>query len=609
MKHSTYIGRVGALAVALGIGAAVVTTPGIALAQESDSDSANVGAESPSNPQPNDSDAPSPGADGSDGNDGDDGSTANTDPPDMNIDNTSVDTSTNDGSAGASGDDDEEAVAGADGDDGAADIDDPSGEAPGNPPAGNESQTPPAGNGSSQGSQQNNENAGTPQQPSNNDNGDDNSDLTGASGTTGGGADDNAGAASFRSAALDNSSSGASTFSSLSLTEEAAPDPISSLITLPFRFVSSVLTAFIGGGTDTPGENPLFLGLLAFVRRQFGTFDRTFTNHAPQITGALVDENEDGTFTITVRPTDASDPDGDDLTFSAIDGLEGSVEQTGANTFKYTPGADFDGGDTITLTVSDPGGLFGVNRKTDSIDVDIVHENTDPTQPEDPQPPVQQDDGTVETELQFDPAKVTNVTIAPGSEPKYYTYEESYNEETGQYELHLTPTQAGQLRAALGLTTEDSVGLQVTTAEAPQTIQTFALRSASFAALAAPDYTVNLPDIPAGHFEVGDPIFTSPHDTNPEQSYPAGVVVTDRYAYVLSSHLLASGAHGLTVTVIGSDPEKADYHTVIEEIPVGGSALIGQLAGDKLYIANTGGSLSVIDTDGADPNSEADDNT
>ena len=60
--------------------------------------------------------------------------------------------------------------------------------------------------------------------------------------------------------------------------------------------------------------------------------------------------------------------------------------------------------------------------------------------------------------------------------------------------------------------------------------------------------------------------------------------------------------------MIGADPDKADYQQVIEEVPVSGSALLAGLAGDKLYIAD-GNSLTVLDTDGADPSDESDDNT
>jgi YVTN family beta-propeller protein len=209
--------------------------------------------------------------------------------------------------------------------------------------------------------------------------------------------------------------------------------------------------------------------------------------------------------------------------------------------------------------------------------------------------------------LQFDPAKVESVTVATGFEPKYWTVQETYDPVTGEYKAVLTPTQAGQLRAALGLDTTDTMGLQVTTTET-QTVQTFALRSASFAALAEePDYTVNLPDVPAGHFVTGAPIVTSPTAEDPTQSHPAGTVVTDRYAYVLNSNLTTNSSSPSTVSVIGADPDKADYLQVVDEIEVDGTALLLTQAGDRLYIASNS-SLQVIDTDGTDPISEADDN-
>ena len=41
MGYVSYVGRVGALAVALGVGSAVATMPGVALAQPSDSNSSS----------------------------------------------------------------------------------------------------------------------------------------------------------------------------------------------------------------------------------------------------------------------------------------------------------------------------------------------------------------------------------------------------------------------------------------------------------------------------------------------------------------------------------------------------------------------------------------
>ncbi|MCT7660240.1 Ig-like domain-containing protein [Mycobacterium deserti] len=606
MKYSMYIGRVGALAVALGIGAAVASGPGIALADDTESNGSPAGAEAPSSPP---ADQPENAAEGSGG--GTDNENKVTDPPDMQVSGSTVDTGTHDDDtvvideADAGGDVDEETEDGIDESEG-TDVTDGLVDGDGNA-------TDKSGLGGAQGDGS----VGAPAPPSNTaniqppvmSNAANTGNVAGAQRLAGGGADDNsADIPSFSTTALADPTVETETFSVHALTQAApAPqNPISALFTLPLRIVSDVLTSIAGGPNMPPGENPLFLGLLAFVRRQFAPFERTFSNQAPIITGALVDENDDGSFTVTVRPSDASDPDGDALTFSAGDGAEGTVEKTGANTFKYTPGEDFDGDDAFTLTASDPGGLFGYNRKSATVTIDIVApDDGDPTQPENPQPPVQNEDGTAEAELQFDPDKVTNVTVAPGFEPKYWTYQETYNAETGEYEVVLTPTQAGMLRASLGLDTTDSLGLAVTTTET-QTIQTFALRSASFAAAAEePDYTINLPDVPAGHFEVRDPVFTSPDDAAPEKSYPAGVVVTDRYAYALSSHLLAGGTP--TLSVIGADPDKADYLQVIDEIPIGGTAMLLTQSGDRLYIAS-GNSLQVIDIDGTDPIDEADDN-
>jgi DNA-binding beta-propeller fold protein YncE len=616
MKHSAYIGRVGALAVALGIGAAVATTPGIALAQDGDSGSTAAGTESPSNPPSNPPDSQSSGTDaGAPGGTGG----GNTTPPDMNVSADTTDTSTHDDDTGASVNEGEDGAVGNETD--GPDIKNPTADQGGGTenaltaPAGTGS--PAAGRGSDKEEPQQ-QNAEGPQPHSSDIN--DKADTAGSLKLVGETDDNGLGGSNFKTLkTFETTHSGGSVSDNapagrLALDDEGdeaqppAANPIASLISLPFRFVSSILAAVTGAPNTPSGENPLFLGLLAFVRRQFAPFERAFSNHPPTITGAQVDENDDGTFTITVRGTDASDPDGDQLTFSATGGAEGTVEKTSANTFTYTPGADFDGDDTVTLTASDPGGLFGFNRKSATVVVDVVHKSQDPTQPENPLPPTQQEDGTVEQTLQFDPAKVSSVTVAPGSEPKYYTYEESYNEETGEYELHLTPTQAGQLRAALGLDTTDSVGLTVTTTETP-TVAPVAMRMMSFAALAdTPDYTVELPEIQAGHFQVGDAIETSPHDVEPANSAPAGVVVTDRYAYVMSSHLNLNGGGGTpTVSVIGADPTKADYLQVIKEIPIPGSALLLTQSGDRLYIAS-GNALQVIDTDGVDPTDEADDN-
>ena len=239
-----------------------------------------------------------------------------------------------------------------------------------------------------------------------------------------------------------------------------------------------------------------------------------------------------------------------------------------------------------------------------------------PPPPEVVTEPTERQDGSGEfdTVLQYNPDTTANVSAAPGFEPKYWTVvSEEYDPVAGEYTAVLKPTQAGQLRAALGLDTTDQLKLNVTGQQ--QTVQTFALRSTSgdeqFGALAAddPDQALNLPAPPAGRFEVGTPIVTSPEDADPTKAAPAGTVVTDRYAYVVNSKLFGGGTS--TVSVIGVDPSKPDYLQVVDNIELSGSgnALLAQFAGDRLYVSQSNGTVTVIDTDGSDPADEADDNT
>ena len=101
MNYSMYIGRVGALAVALGVGAAVATSPGIAFAQETESDTSNVGTEATSNPTVNETQAQVPGAGDLSGGGEEDRTGPVTEPPAMNVGGNIVDTSTIDDNVGA----------------------------------------------------------------------------------------------------------------------------------------------------------------------------------------------------------------------------------------------------------------------------------------------------------------------------------------------------------------------------------------------------------------------------------------------------------------------------------------------------------------------------
>lgn len=398
--------------------------------------------------------------------------------------------------------------------------------------------------------------------------------------------------------------------------------PVRAPLSVVTRVLSAALAPFLGAGT--PGQpapqNPVLWGVLAWVRRQVQEtpFGKAVFNRTPEITTSdvAVVDNGDGTFTITPA---GSDPDGDDLayTLTGSGAGEGTLLDNQDGTFTYAVGnpTGWDGSDTVTVTVSDATsphvhGLLGLfnprSGHTDSVVITIAaSDGALPPPPDIVIPPTKRpdDSGIYDTVLQYDADKIADVKAAPGFEPKYWrVVSETYDPVTGEYRAELVPTQAGQLRAALGLDTTDDLKLQVTN---QPTTQMFAMRSAGFAAIEAedpPDQALQLPTPPAGEFVIDEQAI-------PVGSKPAGVIVTEKYAYILNSKLDpqggASNSVPSTVTVIGADPTNvAEYNKVVENIPVGVNPAFAGLIDDRLYVVNssitsasTPSTITIIDTD------------
>ncbi|WP_439546592.1 putative Ig domain-containing protein [Sandarakinorhabdus sp.] len=103
-----------------------------------------------------------------------------------------------------------------------------------------------------------------------------------------------------------------------------------------------------GGGI---GALPLILGGLAAVGSGVAAFAGGSKKNSPPTVTAnqAVTTAEDQAVTVTVV---ASDPDGDQLTYAASAPTKGAIVSNG-NSFVYTPGRDFNGSDSFTVTISD----------------------------------------------------------------------------------------------------------------------------------------------------------------------------------------------------------------------------------------------------------------
>lgn len=136
-------------------------------------------------------------------------------------------------------------------------------------------------------------------------------------------------------------------------TSPQAHNPVGALLAIPGAIVTTMMNALkplLLPGGSVPANPPLAWAVLAWVRRQF-------INDAPQFSTATVAPHANGTTSVDVN---AADPDGDKLTYTATNGAHGTVtvDRSGdadGSTFTYTPDAGYVGTDTFTITASDAG--------------------------------------------------------------------------------------------------------------------------------------------------------------------------------------------------------------------------------------------------------------
>ncbi|WNG88860.1 Ig-like domain-containing protein [Mycobacterium sp. ITM-2016-00317] len=129
--------------------------------------------------------------------------------------------------------------------------------------------------------------------------------------------------------------------------------PIGALLGAPFALINiavEALNMLFSPAPGTPTDPPILWGVLAFVHREI---HRTFFNSAPYAVADTATTSEDVPATIPVLAND-TDPNDDPLTITKYtQPANGTVVLNPDGTFTYTPNADFHGTDTFTYTISD----------------------------------------------------------------------------------------------------------------------------------------------------------------------------------------------------------------------------------------------------------------
>ena len=158
--------------------------------------------------------------------------------------------------------------------------------------------------------------------------------------------------------------------SALSMTTQAstlaAPvDPVGALLAVPTTIiniaagvVAAFLSPFLAPGPATPAEPPLLWAVLAWVRREV---QRTFFNRSPVAIDNAYTTSEDSGLSgnVLTDGVDDTDADGDPLTATVVTGPQhGTLVLNPNGSFTYTPTANYSGTDTFTYKVSDETGRF-----------------------------------------------------------------------------------------------------------------------------------------------------------------------------------------------------------------------------------------------------------
>jgi large repetitive protein len=134
-------------------------------------------------------------------------------------------------------------------------------------------------------------------------------------------------------------------------------DPVQALAAIPgtlvsvaTTFVAALLAPFLAPGPTTPAAPPTLWAVLAWVRREF---QRAFFNQTPSAPAQSVTTSEE----TPVVVSGFTDADGDPVTVTSYtQAAHGTVTLNAAGQVVYTPDENYSGTDSFTVTVSDISG-------------------------------------------------------------------------------------------------------------------------------------------------------------------------------------------------------------------------------------------------------------
>lgn len=232
------------------------------------------------------------------------------------------------------------------------------------------------------------------------------------------------------------------------------------IISTALNLITQALAPLIGPGA--PADNPILWGILAFVRRQF---NETFANSSPvlaprQTSQDVNDSQVHGTF-------GATDADGDTLAYTTpTTGLGAPAHGTVAidqatGTYTYTPTAGYTGQDYFFVTATDDTGaphihaLGQTHLAAARVDVTVASVvNAPPVVSDLSAPSAPGSDGTVTGTFQVTDEDLNSITVglAQNGQPTHGTTAFDINRTTGlvTYTYTNTATTAERLHAGLG---------------------------------------------------------------------------------------------------------------------------------------------------------------